>query len=170
MNLRCRYCSTLFALSMAEKSAALHRLQQENLQHYDAYCPRCRRANPIPRALLERFSPGWQNYVAGSAPKAAPRPAPTAPKPAMTASSLQKSPATAKSAAGPQQPARSKSAAGPAAKPKPAAKAKPKAAKPAARKSAAAKTKAKPAAKPKSSAKPAAKSSAKAKKAPARKK
>ena len=152
MNLRCRNCSTLFALSMAEKSAALQMMQRENMQHYDAYCPRCRRSNPIPRALLERFSPGWQNYVAGST-AAGTRTAAAQPKPAATA--LQPASAGAKTAAA--GPAQAKN--GGKAKPKPAGKGKP-----AAKKPSSSKVKAKPAPNPKSTSK------AKAKKGPARKK
>jgi hypothetical protein len=160
MNLRCRYCSTLFALSMAEKSAALQMMQRENMQHYDAYCPRCRRSNPIPRALLERFSPGWQNYVAGSTPAGTPRTAAAQAKPAATALGAPKSaprPASAGAKTIAAGPAQAKNAG--KAKPKPAGKGKP-----AAKKPSSSKVKAKPAPKPKSTSK------AKAKKAPARKK
>ena len=35
-----------------EKLAALQRMEAENLHHYDAFCPRCRRANSVSRAML----------------------------------------------------------------------------------------------------------------------
>jgi hypothetical protein len=44
MNLRCTYCQTPFTVGRMEKLAALQRMQAENLHHYDAFCPRCRRA------------------------------------------------------------------------------------------------------------------------------
>lgn len=60
MNLRCTYCQTPFTVSRMEKLAALQRMQAENLHHYDAFCPRCRRANSVSRQRLEMFTPGWR--------------------------------------------------------------------------------------------------------------
>jgi hypothetical protein len=60
MNLRCTYCQTPFSVGRMEKLAALQRMQAENLHHYDAFCPRCRRANSVSRQRLEQFTPGWQ--------------------------------------------------------------------------------------------------------------
>jgi len=63
MNLRCFYCQTPFTLGQTEKLSALQKMQNENLQHYDAYCPNCRRANPVSRERLEIFTPGWQQAL-----------------------------------------------------------------------------------------------------------
>jgi hypothetical protein len=52
MNLRCFYCQTPFTLGQAEKLSALQKMQSENLQHYDAYCPNCRRANPVSESKI----------------------------------------------------------------------------------------------------------------------
>ncbi|MCZ7548567.1 MAG: hypothetical protein M5U11_05350 [Anaerolineales bacterium] len=60
MNLRCTYCQTPFTIGRLEKLAALQRMQAEHLHHYDAFCPRCRRANSVSRQRLEMFTPGWQ--------------------------------------------------------------------------------------------------------------
>ena len=60
MNLRCTYCQTPFSVSRLEKLAALQRMHAENLQHYDVFCPRCRKANSVSRQRLEIFTPGWQ--------------------------------------------------------------------------------------------------------------
>jgi hypothetical protein len=60
MNLRCTYCQTPFSVGRMEKLAALQRMGAENLHHYDAFCPRCRRANSVSRERLEQFTPGWQ--------------------------------------------------------------------------------------------------------------
>jgi len=75
MNLRCMYCQTPFTLSMNEKIGALRLMHNENMHHYDAVCPRCRRANSVSRERLEMFTPGWQQAIAApveSAPPAAP--------------------------------------------------------------------------------------------------
>jgi cobalamin biosynthesis Mg chelatase CobN len=63
MNLRCMYCHTMFALGREEMLVALQNMSAENLPHYDAFCPRCRRANRIPRQRLEWANPGWQEAV-----------------------------------------------------------------------------------------------------------
>jgi len=60
MNLRCIYCQTPFTLGRMEKLAAIQKLQAEDLHHYDAFCPRCRRSNPVSIQRLEIFTPGWQ--------------------------------------------------------------------------------------------------------------
>ncbi len=98
MNLRCIYCQTPFTLGRLEKLAAIQRLQAEELHHYDAFCPRCRRANPVSIQRLQIFTPGWQEGLqtleaeaarmekaAGMAP--APATAATAPAPAPAAPS-----------------------------------------------------------------------------------
>lgn len=150
MNLRCIYCQTPFTLGMAEKVAALRKMHEENLSHYDAMCPHCRKANPISRERLEMFTPGWQEAIsmpAGQAQAGSEAPKPAMPAPTQlpaTAPMAAPRPMMAPSAAPkPAAPAAVK----PAAKPKPKPKAKPKKAKPAAKKKAAAKKK--PAAKKK---------------------
>ena len=72
MNLTCSYCQTPFTLGMAEKVAALQRMQAENMHHYDAHCPRCGRANAVSRARLEMFTPGWQEAIKETASEPAP--------------------------------------------------------------------------------------------------
>ncbi len=64
MNLRCTYCQTPFTLSMNEKIGALRLMHTENMHHYDAVCPHCRRANSVSRERLEMFTPGWQQAIA----------------------------------------------------------------------------------------------------------
>lgn len=74
MNLSCLYCQTPFTLSMNEKIGALRLMHTENMHHYDAICPHCRRANSVSRERLEMFTPGWQQAIAApvqSAPPAA---------------------------------------------------------------------------------------------------
>ena len=113
MNLTCSYCQTPFTLGMAEKVAALQRMQAENMHHYDARCPRCGRANAVSRERLEMFTPGWQDAVKETDSEPAPVSSPelTAPKP------MPSEPAPVMPAKAPAKPAAKK----PAAK-KPAAK------------------------------------------------
>jgi hypothetical protein len=135
MNLRCSYCQTPFTIGRNEKLIALQTMQTEDLRHYDAHCPRCRRANQVPRNRLELSFPGWEQALAAVTGAPAPKAIVAQSKPA--ASSVKgksaKAPAAkAKPAAAKTKPVAAKALpkGKPAAKPAPAAKAKP-AAKPA---------------------------------------
>ncbi len=60
MQLRCAYCHHMFTLSREEALSALHQLETESLQHYDAHCPRCKKANRVAKDRLEKAYPNWQ--------------------------------------------------------------------------------------------------------------
>ena len=74
MNLRCIYCQTPFTLSRPEMLTAIVSMNERHQNHYDAHCPRCRRANSISRQRMELFYPGWQDAAKqlASAPEATP--------------------------------------------------------------------------------------------------
>ncbi len=61
MNLRCIYCQTPFTLSRTEMLTAIVSMNERHQNHYDAHCPRCRRANSISRQRMELFYPNWQD-------------------------------------------------------------------------------------------------------------
>jgi phage FluMu protein Com len=61
MNLRCIYCQTPFTLPRAEMLNAIITMNERHQSHYDAHCPRCRRANSISRQRMELFFPNWQD-------------------------------------------------------------------------------------------------------------
>ena len=61
MNIRCSFCQIPFAIGRNEMLAALQHMEAEKLNHYDAQCPRCRRATPIVRARLEMANPNWRD-------------------------------------------------------------------------------------------------------------
>jgi hypothetical protein len=42
---------------------ALQEVDAQNLTHYDAHCPRCRRATQIPRQRLEMAMPNWREEL-----------------------------------------------------------------------------------------------------------
>ncbi len=77
MNLRCIYCQTPFTLSRTEMLTAIVSMNERHQNHYDAHCPRCRRANSISRQRMELFYPGWQEAAKqlASAPAEPPTPA-----------------------------------------------------------------------------------------------
>jgi hypothetical protein len=60
MNLRCLYCQTPFTLSRIEMLNAIVTMNEKHMSHYDAHCPRCRRANSISRQRMELFFPNWR--------------------------------------------------------------------------------------------------------------
>lgn len=68
MNLRCLYCQTPFTLSRNEMLTALVTMNDKNMNHYDAQCPRCRRANSISRQRMELFYPNWQEAAKNMPP------------------------------------------------------------------------------------------------------
>jgi phage FluMu protein Com len=112
MNLRCIYCQTPFTLARAEMLTAIVTMNERHQNHYDAHCPRCRRANSISRQRMELFFPNWQE-AAKQAEKA-----PAAPPPAPASTSLKTEPLPK----GAKEAALIKEARKPAAKAKPAAK------------------------------------------------
>jgi hypothetical protein len=42
---------------------ALQEVDSHNLTHYDAHCPRCRRATQIPRQKLAMAMPNWRDEL-----------------------------------------------------------------------------------------------------------
>ncbi|MDD2921077.1 MAG: hypothetical protein PHQ36_02230 [Anaerolineales bacterium] len=155
MNLRCIYCQTPFTLSRSEMLSAIVTMNERHQSHYDAHCPRCRRANSISRQRMELFFPNWQAAAKQQAAApvepvhAAPPPAPKAETPASAFLKTEPLPKAMKAALEKKaeaKPAAKKTTAKPAVK-KPAAKKpaaakeKPVAKKPAAKKPAATKKK-----------------------------
>jgi hypothetical protein len=63
MNIRCAFCQTPYTLSRVAMLDALQEVDSKKLSHYDAHCPRCRRATPIPRQRLEMAMPNWRQEL-----------------------------------------------------------------------------------------------------------
>jgi hypothetical protein len=63
MNLRCAFCQTPYTIGRLEKLDALQHMFANNLSHYDAHCPRCRRATPVLRQKLEMTMPNWREAL-----------------------------------------------------------------------------------------------------------
>lgn len=112
MNIKCSFCQTPYAIGRNEKIAALQHMYAENLTHYDAHCPRCRRATPVQRQKLELTLPNWRETLAelqqqaDAAPASAPQPEPAPAQPAAAAPE----PAPAKKAASKPKAAKKKTA------------------------------------------------------------
>jgi hypothetical protein len=63
MNIRCAFCQTPYTLSRVDMLDALQEMDSKKLTHYDAHCPRCRRATQIPRQRLEMAMPKWREQL-----------------------------------------------------------------------------------------------------------
>lgn len=63
MNIRCAFCQTPYTLSRVAMLDALQEVDAKKLSHYDAHCPRCRRATRIPRQRLEMAMPNWREEL-----------------------------------------------------------------------------------------------------------
>jgi phage FluMu protein Com len=63
MNIRCAFCQMPYTLSRVEMLDALQEMDAHKLTHYDAHCPRCRRATQIPRQRMEMFMPNWREEL-----------------------------------------------------------------------------------------------------------
>lgn len=113
MNIRCAFCQTPYTLSRVAMLDALQEVDAGKLSHYDAHCPRCRRATRIPRQRLEMAMPNWKDELKSfekemkqhpqqEAPLPKPETTPVAEAaPAPEAAPAKKSTAKAKSAAKP---------------------------------------------------------------------
>jgi hypothetical protein len=77
MQLKCTYCSTPFALSNDQVAQAIEILRKDPHGHYDAHCPKCRRANKLPRKMFERY-PQYRHMLESPEPPAAAAPEPAA--------------------------------------------------------------------------------------------
>jgi len=63
MNIRCAFCQTPYTLGRTEKLIALQYMETEKLSHYDAHCPRCRKATPVERQKMEVTFPNWRDAL-----------------------------------------------------------------------------------------------------------
>jgi hypothetical protein len=63
MNLRCSFCQTPYTMSRVQILDAMQEVDAGKLSHYDAHCPRCRRATRIPRQKLEMAMPNWKDEL-----------------------------------------------------------------------------------------------------------
>ena len=81
MNIRCAFCQTPYTLSRFTMLDALQEVDSKNLSHYDAHCPRCRRATPVPRQKLEMAMPNWREELKQFEKEMKEHPQPEAPLP-----------------------------------------------------------------------------------------
>jgi phage FluMu protein Com len=84
MQLKCTFCSTPFALSNDQVAEAIEILKKDPHAHYDAHCPRCRRANKLSLKMFE-VNPVYRRMLHSQEPPAAEAAPPAEEKPAAKA-------------------------------------------------------------------------------------
>jgi len=87
MNLRCSFCQTPFTIGRVETLDALQHMDANNLTHYDAQCPRCRRSTQVVRQRLEMTMPNWREALKELEAEMKANPQPEAPLPTPEAES-----------------------------------------------------------------------------------
>lgn len=60
MQVRCTNCHRPFAINKEAVYAALDEIHNKDLNHYNAYCPHCRRSNRLSPKILKRSAPDWK--------------------------------------------------------------------------------------------------------------
>jgi len=115
MNLRCSFCQTPYTIGRIEKLDALQHMDTNKLTHYDAHCPRCRRATPVLRQKMEMTMPNWRDALTELEKEMAANPQQEAPLPKPETASAPKAeskpePAPAKKAKAEKKPAAKKTA------------------------------------------------------------
>jgi hypothetical protein len=83
---------------------ALQEVDSKNLTHYDAHCPRCRRATPIPRQKLEMAMPKWRDELKEFEAEMKEHPQQAAPAPTSTTEPASVAEKESKPAPGPVSP------------------------------------------------------------------
>lgn len=123
MNIRCSFCQTPYTLSRVQMLDALQEVDSQKLTHYDAQCPRCRRATQIPRQRLEMAMPNWREELKQFETEMKEHPQQEAPLPAPEAAPVAEAASTPEPASPKKGASKPKPAATPAeSKPKPAAR------------------------------------------------
>jgi hypothetical protein len=123
MNIRCSFCQTPYTLSRVAMLDALQEVESRNLSHYDAHCPRCRRATQIPRQRLEMAMPNWRDQLKEFEQEMKEHPQHEAPLPKEESTPVAEAKPTPQPAAARKEGTKAKPAASPAeAKPKTAAR------------------------------------------------
>ncbi|HLA08886.1 MAG TPA: hypothetical protein VJ022_15700, partial [Anaerolineales bacterium] len=81
MNIKCSFCQMPYTLSRVEMLDALQEMEAGKLNHYDAQCPRCRRATPVQRQRMQLFFPNWRDALKEFEAEMKAHPQPEAPLP-----------------------------------------------------------------------------------------
>jgi hypothetical protein len=64
MQIKCSFCSMPFALTNEQVTEAVEILKKDPHAHYDAHCPKCRRATKLARKTFE-LNPVYKKMLEG---------------------------------------------------------------------------------------------------------
>jgi len=59
MQFRCYHCHKPFAINKEAVHLALDTITEQGQNHYNVFCPHCRRANRTSKEELHRAAPDW---------------------------------------------------------------------------------------------------------------
>lgn len=60
MQIKCAYCTKMFASSKDADLAGMYAIHTEGLLHYDTPCPYCQRANRVSSERMIQTYPNWE--------------------------------------------------------------------------------------------------------------
>ena len=63
MQIRCYSCHKPFAINKEVVHSALDMMEEQDMQHYNAQCPFCKKKNRLSREELMRAAPDWTSSV-----------------------------------------------------------------------------------------------------------
>ena len=68
MQVRCTNCGIPFTLTKELVYTALDHITEQDLKHYDARCPNCRKITPVARPVLLKAAPDWSEAKPADSP------------------------------------------------------------------------------------------------------
>jgi RNase P subunit RPR2 len=69
MQIRCQHCHKPFAIGKAMVHSILDGMEVDNMSHYNATCPHCRKVSRISRSELQHSAPDWHKTEETTQPK-----------------------------------------------------------------------------------------------------
>ncbi len=65
MQLKCSFCNTMFNIGREESQLIAEKFHNGEIAHYDAHCPKCRRAYKLTREQFVRANPALRKLAEG---------------------------------------------------------------------------------------------------------
>ena len=65
MQLKCSFCNTMFNIGNEESLLVAEKFAKDEIAHYDAHCPKCRRAYKVTKEQFVRANPTLRRHVEG---------------------------------------------------------------------------------------------------------
>ena len=65
MQLKCSFCTTMFNIGREESLLVAEKFHKGEIAHYDAHCPKCRRAEKVTKEQFFRANPALRKQAEG---------------------------------------------------------------------------------------------------------